>query len=105
MSIDWEEIEEIQELQSGAFGKVFKAEYLGTEVAIKEFIKVEDFDSQKYEDRERAILQECRHPNVVQFMGVTTHNEKLHVVTEFINGGNLKECKVPLTFIISDQKG
>jgi LIM domain kinase 1 len=98
-SIAWEDIEEVEVLQSGAFGTVFKAEWMGTEVAIKEFLDIKSFESKKYTEREIEILRDCRHPNILQFMGLTIHDGKPHIITEFINGGNLKDGKDILALI------
>jgi serine/threonine protein kinase len=89
-NIEWTDIEEVQVLQSGAFGNVFKAEYLGTEVAIKEFLDFQSVDSKKYTQREIEILRDCRHPNVLMFMGLTEHEQKPHIVTGISNFSPLK---------------
>ncbi|KAJ3213967.1 hypothetical protein HK099_007097 [Clydaea vesicula] len=98
--IEWEDLTEWKEIGSGAFGQVYKAEYLGTEVAIKKFMDIKpnpNIDLKKYIDREVGILQECRHPNVVQFMGVCIHENKCYIVTEYVGGGNLKELLLDAT--------
>ncbi|KAJ3103870.1 hypothetical protein HDU97_009789 [Phlyctochytrium planicorne] len=56
-------------------------------------------DLKKYIEREIDILRltpakrDVRHPNVVQFMGCSTNENKLLLVTEFVAGGNVKEAQ------------
>ncbi len=55
----------------GSFGVVFKGEYLGTEVAIKEVLPNNTYDVEKYFERECVLMKEARHPNIVQYIGLT----------------------------------
>ncbi|KAJ3238902.1 hypothetical protein HDU81_006913 [Chytriomyces hyalinus] len=86
---DWTEI------KSGAFGVLYKADYLGTEVAVKTFSDIStqeaSFDLQKYIEREVDMIKDARHPNVVQFMGCSLKNDEILLVTEYVPGGNVKE--------------
>jgi len=62
----------------GAYGKVFKVEYYGTQCAGKEIhtILLEDVHRQELEQTKATFLRECRqcctlrHPNIVQFLGL-----------------------------------
>ncbi|KAJ3090590.1 hypothetical protein HK102_003255 [Quaeritorhiza haematococci] len=94
MSIPYGDLDNWVEIGSGAFGKVYRADYLGTDVAVKEFFDIKDqpeFDLAKYTSRELDILKEARHPNVVQYMGSCIHNGKVYVVTEFVEGGDVSQ--------------
>ncbi|KAI9104806.1 kinase-like domain-containing protein [Phlyctochytrium arcticum] len=94
MTIDWSDLLITDDISKGSFGVVKRAEYLGTDVAVKEFLDLKDvpgFDLQKYIGRELEILSSSRHPNVVQFMGTSTYENKVYLVTEFVSGGNLKK--------------
>ncbi|KAL7748406.1 hypothetical protein RI367_006098 [Sorochytrium milnesiophthora] len=77
-------------LGQGLFGKVYLADYLGTEVAVKEVFRLQDVDYEKYFEREVTVLREARHPNAVQFMGISQNNDKYYVVMEYVPNGNLK---------------
>ncbi|KAI8904231.1 kinase-like domain-containing protein [Powellomyces hirtus] len=93
MSINWGDLTDFQDISSGSFGIVRKADYLGTDVAVKEFLDISDqpgFDVQKYIGREVEILGSVHHPNVLQFMGICVHEKKVYLVTELITGGHLK---------------
>ncbi|KAA1111894.1 hypothetical protein PGT21_014803 [Puccinia graminis f. sp. tritici] len=57
-------------LGEGSFGSVYRAQYLGLPVAIKEIIPRTDYDVEKYFARECKILREARHPNIVQYLGL-----------------------------------
>lgn len=76
----------------GAFGKVYKGEYFGTPVCIKAIRKEDPNDSDyfKFIQREVSMLK-FGHPNLVQFMGVIEKEEELHIVTEYISGGHLRQ--------------
>ena len=43
-----------------------------------------------YYQREMATLKELHHPNVVQLLGLCKHNETLFIITEFVEGGDLR---------------
>ncbi|KAH8923342.1 kinase-like protein [Atractiella rhizophila] len=58
-------------LGKGSFGCVYKGKYLGMTVAIKEVLQSTEYDVQKYFQRECKIMQEARHPNVVQYIGLS----------------------------------
>lgn len=90
MGMKWEDLQDFESISAGNFGVIRKADYLGTDVAVKEFKQEKGFDLEKYVGRELDILKESRHPNVVQFMGVCNHEDKVYMVTEFVGGGNLK---------------
>lgn len=57
-------------LGRGSFGRVFKGQYLGLDVAIKEVLDSDEYDVDKYFRRECTLMKECRHPNIVQFIGL-----------------------------------
>ncbi|KAI8823343.1 kinase-like domain-containing protein [Fimicolochytrium jonesii] len=93
MAIPWEELTHFEDISTGSFGIVRKADYLGTDVAVKEFLDISNqpgFDVQKYIGREVDILSSVHHPNVLQYMGISLHERKLYLVTELITGGHLK---------------
>lgn len=91
--IEYEHLSNFELIGRGIFGVVYKASYLGTEVAVKECfssIKQYGFDFEKVFNREVSILKECRHPNIVQYMGTCIHDDKFYIITEYVKNGNLK---------------
>ncbi|KAI9018923.1 kinase-like domain-containing protein [Hyaloraphidium curvatum] len=83
------DLEDWREIGVGSFGRVYRVNYLGTDVACKEFAAGTDADRRLLE-REIELLRECRHPNVVQFIGVSDHGGATVMVTEFVPNGSLR---------------
>jgi len=79
-----------EELAKGSFGKVYKGSYLGVEVAIKQIFRHNDPAYMKYIEREISVLKGVRHPFIVGFCGVCLHDTGLYIVTEFIDGGDVR---------------
>eukprot|EP00005_Dracoamoeba_jomungandri_P002145 CAMPEP_0174255542 /NCGR_PEP_ID=MMETSP0439-20130205/4863_1 /TAXON_ID=0 /ORGANISM="Stereomyxa ramosa, Strain Chinc5" /LENGTH=1026 /DNA_ID=CAMNT_0015337767 /DNA_START=90 /DNA_END=3170 /DNA_ORIENTATION=- len=79
------------EVAEGAFGKIFKGEYLGTDVAIKKFLMDSGYpeDDQKYLEREVATIKGIRHPNIVGFVGISQNHGDVYLVTEWVPSGDL----------------
>jgi serine/threonine protein kinase len=75
---------------AGSYGKVFRADWQGSDVAVKVFldqhVKAEAIEEFK---AEVAIMQRLRHPNVVLFMGAVTNPPNLSIITEFCPRGSL----------------
>eukprot|EP01043_Picozoa_sp_COSAG02_P042474 COSAG02_NODE_3615_length_6474_cov_4.439059_1_plen_2022_part_00 len=98
MEIDPDEVTMKDLLAEGFFGKVYRGELHGLDVAIKKL----KTDSLKTADPQEAaelvaelraevdVLTHLRHPNVVLIMGASTKNPaNLFIVTEFLDRGNL----------------
>jgi len=83
------------EIGKGAFGTVYKADYLGIDVAVKTISKggpnVDPMEK-TFAEREIAVLKSCRHPNVVAFIGVIEiedAKEGMQIVLEYLSKGDL----------------
>ena len=95
-----------QELGRGAFGAVYKADWVGAMVAVKELLNsnlnpraVTEFFN------EVAVMADVRHPNVVSLYGIST--EPYSLVMEFLANGSLRavldsatELSWPLRYMI-----
>ncbi|CAL5034266.1 unnamed protein product [Urochloa decumbens] len=95
-----EDLEDLREMGSGAFGTVFHGKWKGTDVAIKR-IKNSCFmlPSPQADKlitefwREADIISKLHHPNILALYGVVTNGpgETLATVTEFMVNGSLKK--------------
>ncbi|TBU30942.1 kinase-like protein [Dichomitus squalens] len=80
-----------KKLGSGSFGNVYKGNYLGIDVAIKEVLPSNDYDVAKYFEREWRLMKEARHPNVVLYLGLSRAPDgRIFIISEFIENGNLR---------------
>ncbi|KAG4079659.1 hypothetical protein HA402_010439 [Bradysia odoriphaga] len=79
-------------LGKGFFGQVFKVTHRVTKevMVLKELYRVDE-EAQRNFLKEVAVLRSLSHNNVLKFIGVLYREKKLHLVTEFIPGGSLKE--------------
>jgi hypothetical protein len=101
--VDMEELEIAEELGAGGFGTVHKAEWKGTEVAVKTLITTATSASMREVERsfkeEVRVMTALRHPNVVLFMAACTKPPKMCIVMEFMALGSLFEVPAGLTSI------
>ncbi|KAH7301990.1 hypothetical protein KP509_23G051500 [Ceratopteris richardii] len=90
LEIEWEDLHLKERVGAGSFGTVHRADWNGSDVAVKVFIE-QDFLEERLDEfiREVAIMKRTRHPNVVLFMGVVTKRPNLSIVTEYLPRGSL----------------
>ncbi|KAF2071323.1 hypothetical protein CYY_007354 [Polysphondylium violaceum] len=89
-NVEYEELVFKEVIGKGNFGCVYRGTYLGVEVAIKQIPTFDDPDYCKYTEREVRALRYIRHPFVVHFFGVCKHSSGFYLVTEFIEGLDLR---------------
>ncbi|GFZ44643.1 hypothetical protein JCM24511_02367 [Saitozyma sp. JCM 24511] len=92
--IPYEDIVWGERLGAGSFGSVFKGTYLGIDIAIKEVLPSSEYDVHKYFEREWRIMRECRHPNIVLFLGLSKAPQgdgRVFIISEFVPRGNLRQ--------------
>ncbi|CAG2114393.1 unnamed protein product [Medioppia subpectinata] len=79
-------------LGKGFFGEVYLVTHRQTseKMVLKELYRMED-EAETNFLKEVAVLGSLSHPNVLHFIGVLYRDKKLHLLTEFISGGTLKE--------------
>ncbi|RWW29734.1 hypothetical protein BHE74_00001168, partial [Ensete ventricosum] len=68
------------------------ATWRGIRVAVKKFgedVLVDENKLRAFRD-ELALLQQIRHPNVVQFLGAVTQSSPMMIVTEYLPKGDLR---------------
>ncbi|XP_021739006.1 probable serine/threonine-protein kinase SIS8 [Chenopodium quinoa] len=88
--IRWEDLQIGERIGIGSYGEVYRADWNGTEVAVKKFL-VQDLtgDVLVQFKCEAEMMIRLRHPNVVLFMGAVTRSPNLSILTEFIPRGSL----------------
>ncbi|XVE95172.1 hypothetical protein REPUB_Repub02eG0073200 [Reevesia pubescens] len=90
LEISWDELYIKERVGAGSFGTVYRAEWHGSDVAVK-VLTVQDFHDDQLKEflREVAIMKRVRHPNIVLFMGAVTKRPRLSIVTEYLPRGSL----------------
>lgn len=68
-------------------------------MVLKELYRVDE-EAQRNFLKEVAVLRSLSHNNVLRFIGVLYRDKKLHLVTEFIPGGSLKELIHDSDFVL-----
>ncbi|KAL0708938.1 hypothetical protein Bca4012_015916 [Brassica carinata] len=90
MDIPWCDLNVKERIGAGSFGTVHRAEWHGSDVAVK-ILMEQDFHAERVNEflREVAIMKRLRHPNIVLFMGAVTQPPNLSIVTEYLSRGSL----------------
>ncbi|THU51052.1 hypothetical protein C4D60_Mb06t26950 [Musa balbisiana] len=73
-------------------GTFIIAKWRGIQVAVKKFnddVMADEDKLRAFRD-ELALLQQIRHPNVVQFLGAVTQSSPMMIVTEYLRKGDLR---------------
>ena len=91
--IDPKDISDHQKVGSGGFGDVYRASYHGLPIAVK---KLKGIDTKcratlRELSNEAGMLAELRHPNIVLFLGVVVTRDYCALVTEFMDGGSVRD--------------
>mmetsp|Transcript_19289 Transcript_19289/g.31568 ORF Transcript_19289/g.31568 Transcript_19289/m.31568 type:complete len:914 (-) Transcript_19289:355-3096(-) len=82
-----------ERIGEGAFGEVYRASWLGAEVAVKKLKSAAAVgrSPQLLDEfrKEINVLKDLRHPNIVLFMAACISPADLCIVTEFMHNGSL----------------
>jgi len=99
--IDVNQVHLLSRIATSSFGQVYKAEYLGQEVAVK-IIKDVMENPRLYNEfmQEVSIMKRIRHKNIVQFIGASTAKPGLFLVVEYMENGSVHDYlrKGPLPY-------
>jgi hypothetical protein len=102
--IDFSEIELKERIGIGGFAEVFKAEWRGTEVAVKKLLPNKQTKESIEEFKvEIDMMRKLRHPHIVLFMGASLKPPNVAIVTELLQMSLfdlLHNTKVKLTWKI-----
>ncbi|KAK7393020.1 hypothetical protein VNO78_21470 [Psophocarpus tetragonolobus] len=92
LDIPWRELILKENIGTGSFGTVLRADWRGSDVAVK-ILKVQGFDPERFEEflTEVSLMKRLRHPNIVLLMGAVIQPPKLSIVTEYLSRGSLYE--------------
>ncbi|KAL5271004.1 hypothetical protein ACHWQZ_G001603 [Mnemiopsis leidyi] len=87
-----QDIELLKKIGSGTYGEVYQARYIdgGAETAVK-IVKIDAGDDWAAIQQEVIILQECKHPNIVAYMGSYLSKDRLWITMEFCSGGSVQD--------------
>ncbi|KAG4152149.1 hypothetical protein ERO13_D04G104400v2 [Gossypium hirsutum] len=90
LDIPWSDLVLRERIGAGSFGTVHRAEWNGSDVAVK-ILMEQDLYAERFKEflREVAIMKRLRHPNIVLFMGAVTQPPNLSIVTEYLSRGSL----------------
>lgn len=77
-----------QILGQGSFSVIYKGHRISDNmpIAVKKICKI---ISREYLDNEIAIMKKLVHPNIAKLYGVIYKNDKVYIVMEYCNGGDL----------------
>lgn len=90
LEIEWEDIDIGERIGQGSYGKVFRADWQGSDVAVKVFLEQDiKGDALNEFKAEIEMMRKLRHPNVVLLMGAVMRPPNLSIVTEFCPRGSL----------------
>ncbi|KAF4009862.1 hypothetical protein G4228_000977 [Cervus hanglu yarkandensis] len=82
----------LQRVGAGTYGDVYKArDTVTSELAAVKIVKLDPGEDISSLQQEITILRECRHPNVVAYIGSYLRNDRLWICMEFCGGGSLQE--------------
>ncbi|KAL9425256.1 hypothetical protein AB3S75_032237 [Citrus x aurantiifolia] len=90
LDIPWNDLVLKEKIGAGSFGTVHRADWHGSDVAVK-ILMEQEFHVERFKEflREVAIMKRLRHPNIVLFMGAVTQPPNLSIVTEYLSRGSL----------------
>eukprot|EP01136_Pigoraptor_vietnamica_P010529 Opistho-1_new@48258 len=81
-----------ERIGKGFYGEVFKVthRHTGSVMVLKE-LKSYDKGARVSFLKEVSLLKTLLHPNILEFIGVFVRDRKLHLITEYIEGGTLRK--------------
>ena len=94
LAIEMRDLEFGKRFSSGAFGDISKGVYRGEAVAIKSIrsatVNNNEFAKKEFQ-QEVLMLSMINHAKIVRFIGAAVSDSTLLIVTELMDGGNLRQ--------------
>ncbi|PIN02509.1 Tyrosine kinase [Handroanthus impetiginosus] len=101
----WEDLQIGERIGIGSYGEVYRAEWNGTEVAVKKFMKQDiSGDALAQYKCEVEIMLRLRHPNIVLLMGAVIRPPNMSILTEFLPRGSLYKLLHRLNIQIDEKR-
>jgi len=96
-----------RELGRGAFSVVYEGfnKQTGKKSAVKQLMKARINDVNKVKNREISIMKSVNHPNIVHLEEVYEDEQFIHLVLEFVEGGELFDKIVRVGHLTEAQAG
>ena len=87
--IPFEEITNLKQIEKGSFGVIFEANWRGTKIAVKK-LPASMTDKLKNEFfQEATLMRSLRHPNILQYLGISQTGKEVCICMEFMPRGSL----------------
>ena len=88
-SIPHYEIKNWKQIEKGSFGVIFEASWRGTRIAVKKLPSNLNEKLLKEFYKEATLMRSLRHPNILQYLGVSHVGNEISICMEFMELGSL----------------
>ena len=84
------DIQIIEQIGEGGYGKVYRGKYISCPVAVKDYLKAGRHHKSRDDFmKEVEIFSDLKHPNIVLYMGMCITVNQYQLVTEYMDNGSL----------------
>jgi len=89
-TIHMSEITDLEIFDKGSSGHIYRGNWRGTTVAVKQFLAAtltQELVAEMY--REQSLMKNLRHPNVLQYLGTSVEESGMCIIMEYMPRGSL----------------